>query len=178
MKHTFVGTDINPHRFPESPPPGTEYHIQNINEQWPEKWHSFFDIVHQRLALVGAGPGARTALGRLLELLKPGGWIQLIEADNRVDERDGPAMHDFLELMKHVFTAMGANFHFARQIHGWLEEAGLINAQERVVNSYMGATNKNTQLAAQGVLSTSTAAAGLVEFAKCELLFVLLVAGC
>ncbi|MCJ1380210.1 hypothetical protein MMC17_003313 [Xylographa soralifera] len=166
VKHTFVGTDINPQRFPEPPPLGTTYQIQNINEPWPKEWHSSFDIVHQRLALVGAGPAAQTAVAHLTELVKPGGWIQLIEAENVIGKEDGPAMHDFLKLMKDVFTAMGAEVTFAQQIHGWLEKIGFVDVQERLVDVYMGASNASPQLAQQGVNSTSIAATGLVDFAK------------
>lgn len=124
--------------------------------------------MHQRLALVGTGAAVQTAVARLAELVRPGGWIQLIEAENVIDENDGPAMHDFLKLMKDIFTTMGANVKLAGQLHGWLEALGFRDVHERLVNVYMGARNTNPQLAQQGVRSTSIAAGGLVDFAKSQ----------
>ena len=141
-----------------------------MNKPWPTEWHDYFDIVHQRLALVGAGPGARNVVKNLTELVKPGGWIQLIEGENIIDETDGPAMHDFLKLMKDVFTLMGAEVTFAKNMSGWLKAIGFEHVQERLVDVYMGASNKDPQLAQQGVNSTSVACGGLVDFAKSGLI--------
>ncbi|MCJ1434632.1 hypothetical protein MMC27_004001 [Xylographa pallens] len=79
---------------------------------------------------MGAGLAAKIAVAHLTELVRPGGWIQLIEAENLIGEEDGPAMHDFLKLMKDVFTAMGAKVTMARHVRNWLE--GIVNVQERM----------------------------------------------
>ncbi|MCJ1352293.1 MAG: hypothetical protein MMC33_002277 [Icmadophila ericetorum] len=164
--HEFIGTDVNPSVFPKSPPPGQTYQVQDINKPWPATWHNYFDIVHQRLTLVGAGQHGQAVVSNLAELVKPGGWIQLIEGENMIDEKDGPAMHDFLKLMKDTFTLMGANIHFARDMAGWLKAVGFEDVQDRLFDSYLGATNKDPKLAQHGVISSSVGCAGLVEFAK------------
>lgn len=98
------------------------YQIQDINKPWPEDWHNNFDVVHQRLALAGAGPNAQIALGSIARLVKPGGWIQLIEADNLLTDADGPAMRDFVQLMKDIFTTIGTPLSLSRELSGWIEE--------------------------------------------------------
>ncbi|EON65501.1 hypothetical protein W97_04739 [Coniosporium apollinis CBS 100218] len=166
VAHTLVGTDINQHYFPEHRPPGTIHQVQNINEPWPQDWHGTFDVVHQRLALVNAGPVAQTAVTRLAELVKPGGWIQLIEGENVSAEGNGPAMHDFATLLKSTFAFMGVSSKYPREIHAWLREAGFVDVQERVVDVYYGASNPSPQFARNGIYCVSGAASGLVTFAK------------
>jgi gliotoxin biosynthesis N-methyltransferase len=161
-----VGIDIDASKFPPNAPSGITYQIQDINKQWPEVWLNSFDVVHQRLALVGAGPNAQAALKNISELVKPGGWIQLIEADNVLTDANGPAMHDFVQLMKDVFTTIGTTLNLSRELSGWVKEDGFLHVQERVFNVLLGATNPNPQLAKRGVYSTLVAATGLATFGK------------
>jgi gliotoxin biosynthesis N-methyltransferase len=167
--HTFVGIDIDPSKFPQDPPAGTSYQVQDINKPWPEDWKNSFDFVHQRLAMVGAGPNGQGALKNLSELVKPGGWIQLIEAENVPEESDGPAMHDFVQVMKDIFVFVGAGLKLSHQMAEWLKADGFADMEERVFVCQMGATNPNPQLAKQGVFSMGVAATGLVTFAKSTL---------
>lgn len=170
--HSFVGVDIDASNFPRDPPAGVTYQIQDINKPWPKDWLNSFDVVHQRLALVAAGPGAQTAVKNLSELIKPGGWIQLIEADNVLTDADGLAMQGFVRLMKDIFTHIGTTLRLSKELSGWVKENGFLNVQERVVNVQLGATNPNPQLAKRGVYSTVVAATGLVAFGKSRLIHV------
>jgi hypothetical protein len=169
-----VGIDIDASKFPEHPPTGTSYHTQDINKPWPEEWKNSFDVVHQRLALVGAGPNGQGALKSLSELVKPGGWIQLIEFEFAASDSDGPAVHDFFQVMKDIFRFVGASLKLSHLIADWLKEEGFVDVQERLVITQMGATNRNPELAKQGVYSTSIAATGLTAFAKSKFSFALL----
>lgn len=70
----------------------------------PTTYHNKFDLVHQRLGLAGAAGGAGDkAIARVIEQVKPGGYVQLVEAEMTIDEDDGPAAKDFLAVMKGVF---------------------------------------------------------------------------
>jgi len=168
IQHEFHGGDIDPTNFPTDHPAGTTYHVQDINKPWPEDWKGTFDFVHQRLALVGAGAAQKEAVLALAALTKPGGWIQLIEAENILPDNMGQAMQDFFELMKVMFAILGARLDLTRQIPGWLEEAGFIDIQDRLVGMKIGATNPDPRLAKQGVFSTAIGCAAVVRFAKSE----------
>ncbi|PVI02637.1 hypothetical protein DM02DRAFT_701096 [Periconia macrospinosa] len=145
IQHQFVGTDIDPTPFPTVAPPGQSYRAQDINKPWPEEWKDSFDLVHQRLALAVAGPAQQQVVNTLSALVKPGGWIQLIEATNVLPDEDGPAMHNLVKVIKGAFSAFGGSLELARELPGWLKEAGL---------------------GRQGVHATTVAAKGLSEFAK------------
>ncbi|RYP49412.1 hypothetical protein DL768_004885 [Monosporascus sp. mg162] len=166
VSHEFFGTDINPAEFPADSPANIAYQAQDINQPWPTEWEGQFDFVHQRLVLVGAGPKQKEALQSLGGLVKPGGWIQVIEATNKLPEGCGPVMHAFVELMNAVFETMGADLNLADRLPEWLEGAGFVDIQDRLISMKLGARNSDATLASRGVFSTSTAARGLAQFGK------------
>ncbi|KAI9713117.1 MAG: hypothetical protein M1820_001102 [Bogoriella megaspora] len=80
--NTWVGTDIEDSYFPENPPSDTSYHHQSMTEPWHKDWEGSFDLVHSRMALPGVGmKPLEDAVKGLIALVKPGGWIQLVEMD-------------------------------------------------------------------------------------------------
>lgn len=76
---TLIGTDIGEDRFPDPPRPGITMQVQDINKPWPESWNNTFDFVHQTLVLFQAGAKQRDAINSLAKLVKPGGYIELME---------------------------------------------------------------------------------------------------
>lgn len=164
----MIGTDISPERFTANPPAGMTFQVQNILDPWPVSWRNSFDLVHQRLVLAGAGPATADAVARLLELVRPGGWIQLIEAEGVVGADDGPAMHHFLALINEVFNAAGAGTAFPRRIRDWIKDAGFINVQTMVAPTAFGVKCANSALRRQSIESTCVAVKGLVAYAKSE----------
>jgi hypothetical protein len=168
IEHQFVGTDINASNFPANPPKAQTYFAQDINKPWPEEWKNSFDFVHQRLALVGSGPAAQQAVANLAALVKPGGWIQLIEATNDLPEETGPAMRNFVTIMKGMFSTYGASLSLGNDLPGLVTAAGFENVQDRVVMTKLGAANPKPKLAAQGIYSTGVAAVQLSKAASSE----------
>ncbi|KAK2753309.1 hypothetical protein FQN55_003438 [Onygenales sp. PD_40] len=166
--HTFVGIDKDPTKFPAVPPKNTEFHVQDINLPWPADWHNSYDLVHQRLALAGAGPHGRATLHSMTELVKPGGWIQLVEATTADFESNGPAARLFPRLIRDVFALLGGSVNMAQQMSDWLGDApgGFVDIQDRLVDVKLGAVNPDPKLAKQGAYSTSVGARQLVAFAK------------
>ncbi|KAI0471151.1 hypothetical protein F4859DRAFT_522428 [Xylaria cf. heliscus] len=82
----------------------------------------------------------------LFALLKPAGWIQLVEAEQEGPE-SGPVFQEFLDLVRGLFTATGAGWHYAKEIRQWLEEAGAVDVDEYVVDMAFGAKNPDKYLA-------------------------------
>lgn len=62
--------------------------------------------------LAGGGSKASDPVKGLLENVKPGGWVQLIESAPNVDADDRPVMHQFLALLQEIFTFMGTRTTF------------------------------------------------------------------
>lgn len=164
VPHEFVGTDIDPSNFPASPPDRQTYQVQDINKPWPAEWKEKFDFVHQRLALVGGGPNQQQVLESFGSLVKPGGWIQLIEATNQLPKSAGPAFRNFVTVMDGVFKMLGSSLKLTDELPGWLDAAGFVDVQDKVINTKLGAANPNPRLSKQGTYSTTIAAKGLASF--------------
>jgi hypothetical protein len=102
----LVGTDIAP--FPPLDlPDNITLAKQDILQPWPEKWEAYFDFVHQRtaLAVTGGMEGAVAAVKRLVGLIKPGGWIQLVDGSviaGNIAEGDKA----FVKLLKVIWRAL------------------------------------------------------------------------
>ncbi|KAF2686349.1 hypothetical protein K458DRAFT_430195 [Lentithecium fluviatile CBS 122367] len=169
--HVFIGTDMNPAPLPTDPPPDVTFQVQDINKPWPEGLTDSFDLVHQRLSLLGAGPNAQLAVHRLCGLVRPGGWIQLIEAtmvfpEDVVSAEATPAFWDLLRLMRGVAEHMGAAWLIGDTLREHLEAEGFVDVQEREIVLKMGRTNPDEALARNGVVSCGMAVEGLAAFAK------------
>ncbi|KAL5001146.1 S-adenosyl-L-methionine-dependent methyltransferase [Aspergillus recurvatus] len=74
---TFHGFDISAAQFPDPPPKDVSFSCQDILKPFPPEHHGRYDLVHVRL-LVTAFPEKdyETAVRNLVEILKPGGFIQ------------------------------------------------------------------------------------------------------
>lgn len=55
-----------------------------------------------------------------------------------------------------------------KHLREWVEATGIADVQERVVDCFMGAKNKNGDLAKRSAWATEVGTKGLVGFAKCE----------
>ena len=165
--YQLVGTDIVAGYFPAQRPAHTELLLQDIASPWPEEMRGSFDLVHQRLALPGCGTHPmRAAVEGLLGLMKPGGWIQLIEADHSGPASEGVAMRESFRLIKELFRGIGVDDVYARALRGWLEEMGMEEVREKVLDVRLGAANEDAGLAIKGTRSFVLATQGLVKVAR------------
>ncbi|KAH7127217.1 hypothetical protein B0J11DRAFT_297723 [Dendryphion nanum] len=165
--HEFVGTDISPADFPSEPDNNFSYKIQDVNKPWPEKLKGSFDLVHQRLGLAASGTSTKFAVLALAELVKPGGWVQFVEMEDRICESDGETWKKAVGLMRAIFGAMNARLGIADEIAAWLRaEAGLVDVQEKVVEIGYGAKSGDATLAEEGIWATRKSFEGLIGFAK------------
>jgi hypothetical protein len=166
-ENSYIGTDIIEAYFPPKSewPTNITLELQSITKPWPTNWNNSFDLVHQRFALPAAGrDGVKTALTNLVGLVKPGGWIQFVEADHSVFT--GPAMGELFELVKDVFGAMGIGYDHGRDIKGMLLEAGLEAVEERIYDVPLGAKNPDVEMGKKSAHAFSMGAAGIVGAAK------------
>lgn len=152
--NVYIGTDIAPHLFPSDLPSSITLSTQSIMAPWPADWNSSFDLVHQRLVLAACSPDdAKHAVGRLVELVKPGGWIQLVEADMNPhlepdDKARYPSMARFVEMTQHLMTLAGLNSQPGLGLKPWLHAAGVEELVERKFNLPLGS---KSELAVKGM---------------------------
>jgi hypothetical protein len=110
----LIGTDVTNERFPATPSQGVTLTVQNSLGPWPDSFVQFFDLVHQRLVLLGTGAKSKECVVALTSLVRPGGWIQLVELEDGSAEPsgNGEQMRLFKALFREVAAGMGSNLSF------------------------------------------------------------------
>jgi hypothetical protein len=170
-RHSFVGTDLLGKDLPVHYPSNTTFAVQDINKPWPPEYEQSFDLVHQRLTLLFAGAKWKEALSALADMVKPGGWIQLVEGTlstpNPPDTN--PCMHRFLKVAHAIYRSFGAPITLSKDIPIWLEELGFVNVQSHVVPIEWGVSNSDPELGIRGAWTQKTAAKEMVEIVKSKL---------
>lgn len=135
-----------------------------MTQPWPKEWASSFDLVHQRMALPAAGKEVvHDVLGAFVDLVKPGGWIQLVEPDHSVSM--GPAMADFFRLLSDVFKFMGTGVDYAPQLKKWLGELGIVDLEERTFDVPIGKTSDSEEMATKSARMIELVIKGLTGVA-------------
>jgi len=163
-EHQYFGSDIEPERFPDEPD-GITYFQHSFNDPWPEEYQNTFDLVHVRGSLAGSAPkGPYEAVKGLASLVKPGGWVQLMEMNAFSPPSNGPAMTDFASMVKQAWTHIGVG-DFANELKATLEAAGLQNLQEKRFFVNVGKSAK-PELAAASVNGITGPVAPLTAVAR------------
>ncbi|EAL85112.1 hypothetical protein KXW98_006902 [Aspergillus fumigatus] len=137
VPHDYYGSDVEGELFPKDPD-GITYFAHSFKDPWPQQYLGFFDLVHIRGSLAGSAPeGPAPVIQNLTTLLKPGGWVQLMEMNAFSPPPNGPAMTDFAKMASEMFTGIGVG-DFANNNKSMLEDAGLKNVQEKRVIVNLG----------------------------------------
>src|SRR6516164_8639606 len=109
-----------------------------------------FDLAHARLVLIHL-PDREVALGRIIEALKPGGWIVVEEfdaitflPDSAVNPREANlrVRHAFVEAL----TARGVDLHCGRLLAHELKASGLVQVGVEATVSLWGGKSTGTNL--------------------------------
>lgn len=163
-RHEYVGTDIDQGLYPDPAPDGTHFQNQSIREDFPAGWLGSFDVVHQRLVMAAAPPETvSSVVKRLAGLLKPGGWMQLVEADTDSAQENGPALTSFLSFAQQMSTAGGMGPNLATTLADAMREAGLQSVEERSVDVLHGRKNPDESLKSKSVASLCNAVPPLLQ---------------
>ncbi len=151
---SYVGTDIAPQLFPKHLGNQFTFAAQSVTEDWPPEWDGSFDLVHQRLVLGTLSPAAaEEAVRRLVSLIQPGGYIQLVEADmsaDMVDAEKTPAQYKFAKTTEEFMAATGSNSRPGTCLRSWLENCKLEDVEERCFILEIGPRNKDPVLGQKG----------------------------
>ncbi|QIX00768.1 hypothetical protein AMS68_006285 [Peltaster fructicola] len=81
-EYQLEGLDMSDLQYPASHPENLTFHTLNILEPVPEKYKARYDLIHLRLVMAGMKADSwKIAAAHLLEMLKPGGFVQWEEGD-------------------------------------------------------------------------------------------------
>ncbi|KAK1966751.1 methyltransferase SirN-like protein [Colletotrichum sublineola] len=140
-QHEYVGSDVVSELFPAWPD-GITYIQHSFRDPWPEELRNSFDLVHVRGSLAGSSPSRPVdVVKNLCTLVKPGGWVQLMEMNAFRAPCNGPAMNAFSRMAMEIWSGIGVG-DFANELKSYLEEAGMQNTRERRIMCNIGRTTK------------------------------------
>lgn len=161
---------IVPEFFPKQLITHMSFHTQSITQDWPEQWLSSFDYVHQRLTLAGVGQvPVRGCISRLVQLVRPGGWIEIVEADFTGKSPNGPAMRKFEAMMRQFLDSVGVGVEYARPLKTHLESCRVKDVREQLFDVPYGAACADPDVSEKSVSHLMTASRGLWEFIQSKL---------
>ena len=165
--HAYVGTDINGNLFPSEAPASVKFQVQDITNPWPTEWENSFDLVHQRLVLAGcyAFP-VKQAVKSLVDLVKPGGWIQLEEMPLDKQEKIPGTSGEVGRLIKEMFIGAGCDWNFAASLEQYLSDAGVEDIEGRIFEVPFGKTSPDPEFAKKGVIAHKLSATAVTFGAK------------
>lgn len=155
-----IGTDISPIQ-PTWVPPNVKFEIDDcvLEWSWPE---NHFDLIHLR-SLYGSIPDWGALYKKAFRHLKPGGWMQDIEMEVRIqsDHYKFPDDHIFNRWEKLINQAgdrIGRRFDIAKghTMRRHMEEAGFVDIVERKIKAPLHSWPKDMKLRDVGsVLQTA-----------------------
>lgn len=166
-KHEYIGTDVEDSLYPSPPPEGMHFQNQSIKEDFPSDWKNSFDLIHQRFVMAGAAPKTpMSVIENFTELLKPGGWMQLIEMNMTEIPENGPMLKQLMRMLNEMFAAIGTGANFAKDMKSMMEKAGLVDVEETEVLNAHGATIKDTSLMQKSIISPVSAVGPILQVFK------------
>lgn len=125
---------------------------QSVTDPWTREWDSSFDLVHQRLVLAACdSASSKRAVAALFSMVKPGGWIQLLECDHSggftaEQMAQYPATVKFGELVTNALAASGKSGQHGLFLKKWLREAGAVDIIETKLDCPVGAIAATPEL--------------------------------
>ncbi|KAH7038246.1 uncharacterized protein B0I36DRAFT_381297 [Microdochium trichocladiopsis] len=153
---SFVGVDLMKSFLPakDATPDNYRYLAQDVLTPLPGDLQGVFDLANVRLMFAGVVGKEAAAVQNLVDGLKSGGWLQIMEmrlytpyggdddktAYDDADDGDGEtqSLKDFKTLLSSVFAAIGLQKGFPMGLEGVMKDAGLQDVRVVVVDAPIG----------------------------------------
>ena len=151
------GVDIGSTLFPPKVGPYAALDLREFDIRSPTppepSWTGGFDLVHQRLLIWGLQKSQwATVVKNHFSLVKPGGWIQLVEGqwvdrDHPFDPVTHPNLDKMYRLQWWFTETSGMDIFVAYKLEDLLKEAGFKNVQKTQYTLGYGALAKSPEWA-------------------------------
>ncbi|KAG0133499.1 S-adenosyl-L-methionine-dependent methyltransferase [Tuber indicum] len=132
-----IGVDISHHMMPDDPPPNLILQVDDLNE--PFTFHSNeFDFIHSRNVVTGINNGRWPSYVRdCARVLKPGGWLQMIEIYHNVQSDNGTMTdgHALRELSTKFLSASenSKDLRAPLALESFMQSAGMVDVAGRMI---------------------------------------------
>ncbi|CAO3648251.1 unnamed protein product [Mucor hiemalis] len=132
-----IGLDIRPPSEGQGKPKNLRYHEADITEVWPLESESVDYIFQRSMGQTIQKDQWGHVLSEMLRVLKPGGTIELVEAD-LWHHNPGPVQRAFDEFYQNQCTEMGLDFAFTEIIEKVLDTTGFTELDHRTLDIPIG----------------------------------------
>ncbi|KAI9496766.1 S-adenosyl-L-methionine-dependent methyltransferase [Zychaea mexicana] len=123
----FYGVDISGVFPSEIKPANCDFQVHNVSQPLPFA-PSYFDYVFQRMLVLGIMREEwDTVLSNYMEVLKPGGWLELTEVNIPDSVNAGPKLTILMETLGEVAAQKGLQPGVSSELGKKLKKAGAIN---------------------------------------------------
>lgn len=156
----LIGIDIQPKLFPppEILPANITFQVGSIVEL-PEEWTNKFALVNQRLLVAALRYSEwNAAIKNMYRVLKPGGWVQLVENIGWVNQ--APMLEIYTRLWQNMLKAKGIEGTWPKGADLWkkmVEDAGFVDIRveryDTPVGKWAGADGEYVKNNIIGLLS-------------------------
>ncbi|KAF9070011.1 S-adenosyl-L-methionine-dependent methyltransferase [Rhodocollybia butyracea] len=127
---SLTGIDISQRLFPTQHPQNVTFAVHSVTDL-PESWSNKFKLINQRLLCGALTPEQwGTVLEELYRVLKPGGWIQLLETGPEATISGGP-MRPYMDALTTASINKGLALDLNRTLGRRLKDAGFVSIQEQ-----------------------------------------------
>lgn len=120
-------------------PPNVKFYVDDFEQDWEFPEVGKFDYIHWR-SLSGSTGNWDKLYGQALRNLKEGeGWIEVQEydawvySDDDLEMKKAPWTLEWCETLNRVSTQFGKMLNVGRHHKRWMQEAGFVDVQEKVV---------------------------------------------
>ncbi|KAJ5972729.1 uncharacterized protein N7479_002647 [Penicillium vulpinum] len=165
LGHQYIGIDSLSKLFSTNLPTQITLKEQRIDATWPIEWQGSFDYVHQRLVLPGSEYIThQETVTNLCQLVKPDGWIELIEQDHDTPNPGGMVKAE--QLIRDIFTHAGCGYDYPHKLREYLKNAGMEDVNIEIFEVPIGVLIPDPELAAKSIWQVRSALEGFMPTAR------------
>lgn len=147
-----IGLDLRPPSEQQGKPKNLNYHEADITEIWPLESNSVDFIFQRNMGQSIQKDQWSHVLSEMLRVLKPGGTIELVEAD-LIHHNPGPVQRAFDEFYQNQCAENGLDFAFTGIINKELEAIGFSELDHRTLDIPIGEWPQDSELKQFGFIN-------------------------
>ncbi|KAG2236298.1 hypothetical protein INT48_001361 [Thamnidium elegans] len=147
-----LGIDLKPPVFQHGNPTNLRYNQTNLNESWPMNDNSVDFIFQRNMYLHIQKDQWPKILEEMFRVLKPGGYIELIESD-LWHHNPGPVQQAFQQFFKDQCKLLDLDLEISSSLTGTIEEKGFLDVEKRILDIPIGEWPTEPELKQYGFIN-------------------------
>ncbi|GAA5813065.1 hypothetical protein MFLAVUS_006532 [Mucor flavus] len=147
-----LGIDLKPPVFQHGNPTNLRYNQTNLNESWPMNDNSVDFIFQRNMYLHIQKDQWPKILEEMFRVLKPGGYIELIESD-LWHHNPGPVQQAFQQFFKDQCKLLDLDLEISNSLAGIIEQKRFVDVEKRILDIPIGEWSTEPELKQYGFIN-------------------------